>query len=563
MSARRAAAVRRPPPRRRGEHGVSILLAMLVLFVLAVVITELRYKAAVELDSARAFVEQRRMWYLADAARLQAEAVLLMDIEQAQDTSSAGGGGDPAAGAGGDLFGGADGGGSGGGDPSAGEGEDEQAASVADTTARTDSFLDEWNNPTSLAPALGQDYELYVEVVPEDGKLNLLGLWTADEQLADEQRAILRALLDRAFEGTSQDISYADATQLLDRLEDWGAGKRGSFDPVPKPLRKLSNEEEEQAESGVDTDVVDLDEVHLPLTLGELALIEGFSAEHLAGFVENDVFHPGLHEYLTLHSHLELKPAPPVQDNPFGGSPFTQGSLFDKPSPTGVPPGEETDPDGSGADEEEPPPSPTNDGFVNVNTAPLAVLRALAPDEIPTSFLEKIVEFRNRIHELKEGGALGMADSLFAQFDDGLAAAAEEESKFKDEEDEDITDFVFELPDEAIDKVEEEYGIELSVDPEYRTTFVGRLTVTSQVFTIKILVRDPRSGRRASYRSIVWRMVRDSGPVVVTLMPLEPFHDPRRLDKDFPQKLEDVSQGRFEAWDARTAASASAIPGGR
>jgi hypothetical protein len=508
---------------------------MLILFVLAVVVVEVRFSASVELDHSRAMLYQTRMRWLADAARLQAHSVLLTDVDQApegaagEDTGAAAASGDS-------LFGSGDGG-----DDSG----DEDAQSIADTTARTDSRLDEWMNYAALAPSLGQDFQILVEVTDEDGKVNLLGLWSPDEDQREPHREIVRRLFDKAFEGTSHDFSYADATDILDRLDDWVRGSRGTFDPIPQPKLKPSiAEEEAEGDEGFDTSIIDTSESNFPLTLGELALIEGISPEQLRGFVEDDEFHPGLVDYLTIFSNLEVKP-PPAAEDLFADSPFTQGSMFDKSlEDTGEEEDEEQAADELAA-------QPTNDGLVNVNTAPWVVLRAVAPQEIPNSFIDKIVEFRLRIDELQNESGLS-AGSLLGAFDDGPSGDDQDgsgggDSNFgEDDEEEDIVKFVFETPDEVIGKVEDEFEIELNLDPGITSDFITRLAVTSQVFTIKILTVDPATGRRASWRTTVWRMIGADRPRLVTLLPLEAYHDPRRM-KDFPGDLDELSDQRRAA----------------
>jgi hypothetical protein len=521
---------------RRGERGVSLILAMLVLFVLAVLVVEISYNAHVELDHAKAFVQGKAMGALADAARRQAESTLIVDVEQSLDTSGAGDGG-----GGGDMFGP-------GGPPMAddpGEEPSEEEESIADTTARTDSRLDEWNDPLSMAPSFGGgSYSVYVEVEDEDGKINLLGLWSPEKDLRDGQREVVQTLLDKAFEGTSLDLSISEASEILDRLDDWVRGNRGSYDSIPLPPLKPTLAEDDAAEGDqLDAAVLDNNERHLPLTLGELAMIEGLEREHLTGFVEYDEFHPGLDRYLTLWTELEVKPAPPAVD-PFSGSPFTgftEGSLFDKELGETGP---ETD---TGEQEDEPEdiaPDPTNNGLVNVNTAPEVVLRALAPVDIPNSFLERVEEFRDRIDELRESGALSATDSLFS---DSALGSGEDggSSSSSDDDDDDITKYVFESSDEVISKVEEHFGITLGLDPSVQNTFVTRLGVTSQVFTIKILVysqvQNERTGRmefgqRRAYRTVVWRMVTAEGARTLTLLPLEAYPDARRM-RDYGDEL--------------------------
>lgn len=530
---------------RRGERGVSLILAMLVLFVLAVLVVEIGYSAQVELDHAKAFVNSRAMDALADAARRQAETTLIMDVEQGLETSGGGDGG------GGDAFGAGAAAPGGTGDPEDEESEEEQ--SIADTTARTDSRLDEWNDPLSMAPSFGGGtYSVYVEVEEEDGKINLLGLWSPEDSQRDAQKLVMRTLLDKVFEGTSLDISFADATSILDKLDDWVRGHRGNFDGIPLPPLKRTMAEDEAAEGDqLDAEVLDNPERHLPLTLGELAMIDGFRREHLTGFVEYDEFHPGLDRYLTLWTQLELRPAPPEVD-PFGGSPFTnftQGSLFDKSLG-------DTGPEES-AESEEPDElllEPTNDGLVNVNSAPLVVLRALAPPDIPNSFLERVEEFRKRIEELRDEGALSASESLFA---DSPGGEGEQEGSGSD--DEDITKYVFEMPDEVVSKVEEHFSFTLGLDPTVQNTFVERLGVTSQVFTLKILVyslvQNEKTGRtefgqRRSYRTVVWRMVTAEGARTLTLVPMETYPDTRRLE-DFGDALGDFGDEHLSRMQER------------
>jgi len=415
-----------------------------------------------------------------------------------------------------------------------------------DCAASTDSRLDDWNDPLALAPSFGEDFQVLVEVEDEDSKINLLGEFAPDQAVQSAHHDILITLLDKAFEGTSLDISFSDAIQILDRLDDWARGNRGAFDPIPSPPLKKSNAEDAAEAGGTDQSILTVDEKNRPLTLDELGLLEGIRPEHLRGFVENEEFHPGLDRYLTLWSELELKPPPPEPD-PFANSPFskfTQGSLFDKQMGQSQDQQPEAPPDVV--------PEPTNNGLVNVNTAPLVVLRALAPPDVPTSFLEKLDEFRRKIDELKKEGAVGASDSLFSQ--DKLATPGQKKDSSKDssssssqDEQKDPTKYVFSTVEEVIDKVEQEYGITLGLDPAVQSTFLSRLAVTSNVFTIKVLVYtlvdDPsnaghqRFGRHASYRTVVWRMVTDDGARMLTLLPFEPYFDPRRL-KDYGLDLD-------------------------
>jgi uncharacterized membrane protein YgcG len=594
VSARRPSAAFRA---RRGERGVSIVLAMLVLFVILVVVVQVNYDAHVEMDQAWTTVDTTKMRMMADAALQQAESSLLMDIENAQQSSS----GDSAGGSSAGMLdpgGGSNGSSGAGGDQGDGSTDGSGTGSdVSDVIARTDSKLDDWQDSVSLQPPIGNDYTLWVEVEDEDSKINLLGLWSTDTNQREPLREIIRNLMDHAFEGTSLDLSFTDATEILDKLDDWVKGNRGSFDPIPRPPLKKSNAEDQAAAGSLDaasTATLDDGEHDYPLTLHELLMVEGLKPEQMSGFVEDDVFHPGLESYLTVWSNLEVKPAPPSTDDPFSGSPFTQGSLFDKPPPdsggtsgsskgsasggssgsggTGGTGGE----GGAGSDAGTGDSTasdilPTNNGLVNINTCSLAVLRAIAPDDIPTSFLERIVEYRDNILRLRQAGKIGGPKSLF---DDPTGSSSSKSSSSKnsssssssssssdnsdgksdagagsdaEQDDDDPTKYVFEKPEDVIPKIEQEYGIVLKVDPEVETTFVGRLAVTSQVFTVKVLVRDAKTGRRTSWRSVVWRQQAGEKTLMVPLVELEPYYEARRL-KDFPQDMAEQSGDRFQRW---------------
>ena len=106
---------------------------------------------------------------------------------------------------------------------------------------------------------------------------------------------------------------------------------------------------------------------------------------------------------------------------------------------------------------------------------------------------------------------------------------------------------MFEKPEDVVPKVEEEFGIELKVDPDIESQYVTRLAVNSQVFTVKILVLDQQTERRSSWRGVIWRMEGGEAPLALTLVNLEPCYDPRRL-RDFPSDIADQSKERFERW---------------
>lgn len=499
-----------------------MVLALLVLFVLLVVVFQVFLTSEVELEQAALRVERSRWWHLADACAQQARSALVVDLEDAADEEGEDGG----AAAGGDVF-------AGGGEGSA---DGALGGSSAEVAGSTDSALDEWAQSANVVPALGEGLTLYVEVVDEDSKLNLLGLYTEDEDVAQEWRDIFITLFDEAFEGTSRDLSYADAHDILDGLDDWVKGERKSLSRKELPEQKLTDAQDQEA-SEVDTDIIeDKEFIHYPFTLDELLLFEGLRPEHLDGFVEDDEYFPGLREAITLWSHLELKDPPPEdEDDPFSGSPLGGG--------------DEAAEDTAAEDQALIQSAQTsNDGKVNCNTAPLIVLRALAPEDIPTSFLERVIEFRELMHEVRdeliesEGFDWDQPDE-----DEAEGGGADDES---DLDEDDPAYYVFSDTAEVFDKVEGKWDLSVFTDEEEKELFLGRLTTVSEVFTIKILVLDAEAGRRATYRTVVWRIDDEDQPRCVTLEPLHEYHDSRRPE-DYPEDLADDSQDRFSRRNLR------------
>ncbi|GJM21986.1 MAG: hypothetical protein DHS20C15_19010 [Planctomycetota bacterium] len=517
---------------RPAEAGVSVVLVLLSLLFMVVLVFQLDFAAHVESDRALNQVEAVKLRYLAEACLLQAQSSLLLDLEEAEDGAS-GAGGDPLSNAG-EEDGGDDGGPGG-----------SAALDAAQVTGSTDSLLDEWSNSASLIPPMGDDWDILVEVEDEDSKINLLGIWTEDEEIQEEWREIVTRLLDRAFEGTSLDFSALDATDIVGDLDEWASGQRGSFQRVPVPPRKQSQAQDEAELSELDTDIIDREEQHYPLTLRELAFHEKVRMEHLVGFVEDDVFYPGLERYLTIWSELELKsPASELEEDPFGESPLSNNDDDDEEDP-------DAEDDEDAADNSDLEVQPTLDGRVNVNTAPLAVLRALAPDDIPTSFLETLVEFRERV--LEEASTIQeerFSDRRAAADPDNRSLLDDDPEEPYDEED-DPTRFVFQAADEVFDKIEEEMELSVFTDDADRREFESKLGVESQVFTIKITISEPQDplnptglGARRSFRAVIWRALTPDGPRIIPLMPLESYRDPRRIPDDLPYKADELAEAR-------------------
>ena len=496
---------------RPDEAGTILVLVMLSFMVLLVVSVQLRFTSSVEREYAHVAVLSARMDLLAQAAARQAESVLLMDVEDAAADEEQGGA-NPLAGGGG-------------------------SDSAADVVANSDSGLDEWTNPAALLPSMGDGLQLFVEVVDEDSKFSLLSVFTEDEDLREEAKEILVRLLDVAFEGTAHDIGYGDATDFLDKLEQWTGGDRGLSDQVPVPKQKQTDAQEDESTYTLDTSIFGEDEGQWPLTLGELVHMGALEPVHLEGFVEAGEYFAGLNDLLTITSHLELKAEPEAEDA-FTGSPFAGAAGTSGFGSSGV--GADAEP------EVEVSASSTNTGLVNINTAPLKVLRAIARDHVPLSALEFIVEFRDMIEEAEENSLLGGGSLLGDDDDDGGEDGGDGSEEGDEEDEDDPSKFVFTDPAQVFQKIENEFRVTINADDLQRDQFLKWFWVESQVFTIKVMVRDPASGVRRHYRTMVWRMLGSDRPRIVTLLPLELYSDPRRLE-DFPGDLEELSEDRMFA----------------
>jgi len=270
------------------------------------------------------------------------------------------------------------------------------------------------------------------------------------------------------------------------------------------------------------------------LGLDELAGVEGLNESILRGFMEHDMYVPGLADVVTVFSHLgfdeEARDEMAGEEEEFE-SPFDSGSRFDdeeegEGEDGGGTDGESAD-SGGAAGEGQSQGSTTNHGRVNVNTVPLCVLAALMPSEdIPFSVMEKIDEFRRLALEEDKSANLVFGDEK-SRFD--LDRDDEDGDGESDEEE----DYIFRTPDEVLSRVEEYFNQSFDLTEEAREEFAANLVVKSHVFTILVEVRKQNqqaahfdgSGDRPPpdrvYRAVVWRRVSaDGGVQAITVVPL-------------------------------------------
>lgn len=521
-----------------GERGAILILSMLVIMVLACVVVQLYFSTSVSMEIAN---QQKTLFPTGQAARgavLQARAVLLQDLEDksmgeesasSEEDGMDGGMTDP----GGDP---GDESNRGGEDPLSGGG-DEGAANAA-----VDSIVDEWARPGAISLVFANELEVRVFIRDEDAKFNILSVVAKDDDFAMESRERLMRLVDNFREDTRHDISRSQAERIADSIVNWLEGDRLDFlDELPKV---------KTGKDDVDPDRLDDDPIHFPLTIDELQMCEGLSPEILFGFEQKGERIPGLVEFITCYSNLVFDE---IAEDEEESDEFLDNDQFGEDPTEGEDTGEDSgegDGEGDEEDEEEPEEVETNNGCVNINTSSYAVLRALLEDDqIPNSFLEKLVEFREE--------ALDAWEEAEEQADRWTSDDEEEGDGLDYEEEE---DFIFKDPSEVVSRVEDYFETSFNLDNEAEEAFQSLICVTSNVFTIYVSIQVPNTEIVKNYRTVVWRwsgsqtasdsgfdesnedpqMDSGSGNQIITLIPLEHWPYPlplteRERETEFPE----------------------------
>lgn len=488
----------------RGEQGIILILVMLVVLVLACVMVQLFFTTSVNKEVTDHQTKIIPMDMAAGGAFLQAKAVLLQDME-GQPAGDEGTGGEE------------EGMGEDGGEE---EGMGQEEGDGGDGTSNTDSLVDEWARPGAITVMTSNDLDVLVLVRDEDSKFNVLSVAATDEEKAEESRIRLARLIDTFRESTKGDVSRAASERIVDDIVEWLEGKRDR-ERFPTPLIKTNALDEDPSE-------LEDEPVHIPLTVEELQMCESLTKEILFGYKDGSDRIPGLVEHITTYSNLIFDSVPTdeeeEEDNTFGEEP--------PPEEEEPPPGGEED-EGDEEEEEEGEPVETNNGRVNINTAPYAVLRGLMDEaDIPNSVLEKILEFREKAIEVYED----------LQDREGEFGSILEE----DEEDE---DFIFTTPTEVFERVEEYFNTSFNLDEDAEETFTNLLATTSNVFTVYISVRVSEGKLSQNYRAVIWRWsgtasdtgeMEDEGDAtdgtgearIITLVPLELYPYPLPLSPE-------------------------------
>lgn len=600
---------------RPRERGAALLLTFLAILVLTVVIAQLNVSSRVEHDLAMNSLNEVQFDYAGRAGLEAAKALLIGDERDEQMDSQAGadgaGGAGGAGGGGGQTTMNGPGGNSGsfgnmGGDSNAeGGGGDDQAPN--------DSIKDKWAGEGETREQFG-DVEVRLRVVDEDRKFNLLTLVARDEDYRELSTQRFIRLVDTFREGTRSDVQAGDASDLAKRLVDWFEGKRE--DKFPNPPLHLQEKEGDKNDSMVFSKARFQDEkvppIVFPLGLDELLEIEGVTDQLLHGYMEDGRYVPGLEDVVTVYSNLvfDQESYQPMQEadaakrgeekgsNDAGfQSPFQKGDQDSESSSGksgsksggkgkggksagagagggGDSGGEKSSGDGGegAADENQNlddsgqlMATETNQGRINVNTAPLCVLRCLVEEkDLPYAVLEKLDEFRRCAVDdsllTKNGfkfgskkkssdsdkdkkGKSGSGGSGGSSGSSGLGALG------ADEEDEE-QDFSFHSTGDVIDKVQDYYDTQFDVGDAAKQEFGDALAVKSHVFTIYVQMRAKQSNRSSSlgsdrgppdrvFQAVVWRRSQGEGQnQVLTLVPLHNWIGTSPPDdEDYRRKL--------------------------
>jgi hypothetical protein len=369
-----------------------------------------------------------------------------------------------------------------GGDPSAaGAGA---AAGGQEQTPASDSREDSWGRPQRST--IGE-IELRVLVQDEDSKINLLQMLVEDEELRDEAFERVVRVIDMCRDGSTVDIDRSDAIRIAESIREHLSHRDQSVLARPK----LASDDEEQRDLG------------MPLTFKEFEVLERLDERLFRDFRdERGYIVHSLGSYLTVWTCVTR--GPNASDETESGS---GGGSNDQANAGGNPGGQPGAGDGAGSAGE-----PSWGVCVNVNTAPVGVLKALVDDrKINSRFWDAVVEYRNLEEKEKLSG-------------DG---SEEEETAKEPTLDEYGNEVVTRQFFDSLDELSEVDGYERLGDEE-KDQLSQLLSTQSHVFSIFVTARKKtgteedfggvlgaerqheredlqRKGQVRTVRSVVWR----------------------------------------------------------
>lgn len=464
-------------PSRPGEEGFVLLFVLLVIVVMIVVTAELSYSSRVDREIAQNTILELQMEELAHAAVRRGEVALLTDLDDdAKSSQDAADGGTSGGASAGGAAGGATGGATGGGAAGTMTGNDANGSGT-----HVDSLDEMWaSGQISLALGSEGGFQTRIVISDEDSKLNLLLLLAEDDDYRKLWRDRFERALDYLRDGKPGDLGSSEANEYLDRFTKWMEGDRGNDE-----LSNAAPLSSGQWKSAGDKTTF------APFNLREFVMTGQISDSLYYGFPygEGDerVWIPGLEQALTVWSNLEYvdpKTQDPNQD--------TQDSN------TTTAPKERNEAPG------------VNNGRINVNTAPLFVLRSLFPDsDIPPSAWEDYDSFRQKTLDDKKKERESLAG-------DSNSTTTLDPKKQEPGADEPI------YPLKTVDDLRRFKGFstEGGISPDVWAKLSMLLTIESNVFTITALVGTTDVPHRYyAARSVVWRR----GSTDKATLPIVPF----------------------------------------
>jgi hypothetical protein len=359
-----------PGPRTAApaRRGAALLLSFMVLVVLILILAQIKYSTDTAGRVARNEETVIAMDLAIESALLQVYEDLKTDGES--DAAGASGAADPLEGAA---------------PPEGG------AAPAGGENGPTDSREDGWARPQRTEI---NEIQLRILIQDEDSKYNVLSVLTEDEDEAEKAFERLVRVIEYARKGTDAEIDGNRARALATAMAEYM--RRRSDQVLPRP-QLISDDEENEA-------------VGLPLSLREFMAIdpELFEEDLFRDFIDQSgqVVH-SLSSFLTVWTSIatadeaaaeEAEPGQPEPEpEPEPGEDLDGDGQPDPPPEPGEE--EEGEPEGPEEPEEEAAEDPSG-WAVNINTAPVAVLRSLMEDrDLTYRFWDDVVHIRNEADE--------------------------------------------------------------------------------------------------------------------------------------------------------------------
>lgn len=257
--------------------------------------------------------------------------------------------------------------------PGGGAGQAGQGGEGEGGDEPSDSRMDSWGRPQRST--IG-DIELRILVQDEDGKINVLQLLADDEEERDQATERLVRLIDFFRDGSTVDVDRSEAIRIVESIKLHLTQRTQSVLPRPK----LTSDDAEDKERC------------MPLTLKEFEVLERLDERLFRDFRDErgDIVH-SLSSYLTVWTSITQGATEGGEGAAAGGAGAQNQNQNQNQNQSGG---------GSGSSGDDP-----NWGVcVNVNTAPVAVLKALVDDrEVGSRFWDAVVEYRNLEKKEEEG----------------------------------------------------------------------------------------------------------------------------------------------------------------